>query len=151
MFCYFKILRHRKIRIGSYHNVESSFLIRKCRSQLVLKCYGYFFKITLVRIKLNFATLGLGFMKPFCLCSVTLSSEQMHAKTTVTASPDFKQDNIWLNKELQVIIERVQCTQQSRKLVKIGGQCLNFRQNTQVLKIVKFWSQPYLYSRYLTS
>jgi len=33
--------------------------------------------------------------------SVTLSSEQMHAKTTVTASPDFKQDNIWLNKELQ--------------------------------------------------
>lgn len=29
--------------------------------------------------------------------SVTLNSEQMHAKTSVTASPDFPADRIWLN------------------------------------------------------
>lgn len=33
--------------------------------------------------------------------SVTLSSDQMHAKTTVTASSQFQEDKIWLNKELQ--------------------------------------------------
>ena len=35
--------------------------------------------------------------------SVTLSSNQMNAKTTVTASPSFTEDKIWLNRELQVI------------------------------------------------
>ena len=29
--------------------------------------------------------------------SVTLSGDQMHAKTTVCASPDFEADRIWLN------------------------------------------------------
>jgi len=33
--------------------------------------------------------------------SATLSSAQMHAKTTVTASPNFDKDSIWLNRELQ--------------------------------------------------
>ncbi|XP_023335976.1 diphosphomevalonate decarboxylase [Eurytemora carolleeae] len=34
--------------------------------------------------------------------SVTLSSNQMNAKTTVTASPSFTEDKIWLNRELQI-------------------------------------------------
>ena len=38
------------------------------------------------------------------MCSVTLSSAQMHAKTTVTASSSFDKDSIWLNKELQVAL-----------------------------------------------
>eukprot|EP00088_Acartia_fossae_P029046 TRINITY_DN2984_c0_g1_i3.p1 TRINITY_DN2984_c0_g1~~TRINITY_DN2984_c0_g1_i3.p1 ORF type:complete len:402 (+),score=96.43 TRINITY_DN2984_c0_g1_i3:43-1206(+) len=38
--------------------------------------------------------------------SVTLSSEQMHAKTTVTASSNFHEDKIWLNKELQASSSR---------------------------------------------
>ena len=29
--------------------------------------------------------------------SVTLSGDQMHAKTTVCAAPDFEADRIWLN------------------------------------------------------
>jgi len=39
--------------------------------------------------------------------SVTLSSDQMHAKTTVTASSDFQEDRIWLNTELQASSSRL--------------------------------------------
>jgi diphosphomevalonate decarboxylase len=39
--------------------------------------------------------------------SVTLSSAQMNAKTTVTASPNFTQDKIWLNQDLQVESSRL--------------------------------------------
>ena len=35
--------------------------------------------------------------------SVTLSGDQMHAKTTVCASPDFEADRIWLNGREAVI------------------------------------------------
>jgi len=39
--------------------------------------------------------------------SVTLSSDQMHAKTTVTASQNFTEDKIWLNRELQAESSRL--------------------------------------------
>jgi len=55
--------------------------------------------------------------------SVTLSSDQMHAKTTVTASPDFSEDKIWLNKKLQASSSRLSsCLEvvrnRARKLVQ---------------------------------
>jgi len=52
--------------------------------------------------------------------STTLSVQQMHAKTTVMASPDFKEDKVWLNgKEETVHNQRLQnCLQEIRKRAK---------------------------------
>ncbi|XP_069674283.1 diphosphomevalonate decarboxylase [Periplaneta americana] len=53
--------------------------------------------------------------------SATLNLEQMHAKTTVMISPDFKEDKIWLNgKEESFHNQRLQnCLQEIRRKAKL--------------------------------
>lgn len=60
--------------------------------------------------------------------SGTLDTEQLCAKTTIMASPDFKKDQIWLNGKEESINKRLQnCLLEMKKRAQVGNEVLKWK------------------------
>ncbi|XP_033223184.1 diphosphomevalonate decarboxylase [Belonocnema kinseyi] len=60
--------------------------------------------------------------------SATLDTEQLCAKTTIMASPDFKKDQIWLNGKEESINKRLQnCLLEMKKRAQVGNEVLQWK------------------------
>ncbi|XP_043463230.1 diphosphomevalonate decarboxylase [Leptopilina heterotoma] len=60
--------------------------------------------------------------------SATLDTEQLCAKTTIMASPDFKKDQIWLNGKEETINKRLQnCLQEMKKRAQVENDVLQWK------------------------